>query len=162
MNMSFNQMLQRSQQEQRQQEAPVEAPGHPSQAIEKVDVLLRDEKEYIGILRSYDQFANLVLTECTERIAARNPAASTDSPAPKWFICDVKLPGLMTIRGENVTICATVDLDGEDEPKGVKFAPEEQVRELANAQRNEKKASEVRKAKAYKMAGIEAGFGMTA
>ena len=23
---------------------------------EKVDVLLRDEKEYIGILRSYDQF----------------------------------------------------------------------------------------------------------
>jgi hypothetical protein len=26
---------------------------------EKVDVLLRDEKEYIGILRSYDQFGAL-------------------------------------------------------------------------------------------------------
>jgi small nuclear ribonucleoprotein (snRNP)-like protein len=25
-------------------------------ATEKVDVLLRDEKEFIGILRSYDQF----------------------------------------------------------------------------------------------------------
>lgn len=30
---SFNQMLQRSQQEQMHQEAPVEAPGHPPQAI---------------------------------------------------------------------------------------------------------------------------------
>lgn len=211
---SFNQMLQRSQQEQMHQEAPVEAPGHPPQAIgyggvynatpppqqlppnalgggrapstqpvlpidlppqafltssmlldmvdKKVDVLLRDEKEYIGILRSYDQFANLVLTECSERIAARNPEASADSPAPKWLICDVKLPGLMTIRGENVTICATVDLDREDEPKGAKFAPEEQVRELAEAQKNQKKAVDGRKAKAFKAAGIEAGFGMAA
>lgn len=33
MNMSFNQMLQRSQQEQRHQEGPMEAPGHPQQAI---------------------------------------------------------------------------------------------------------------------------------
>ena len=27
-----------------------------TRSAEKVDVLLRDEKEYIGILRSYDQF----------------------------------------------------------------------------------------------------------
>lgn len=106
--------------------------------------------------------ANLVLTECAERIAARNPEASADSPAPRWLICDVKLPGLMTIRGENVTICATVDLDREDEPKGVQFAPEERVRELASAQKNEKKAVDSRKAKAFKAAGIEPGFGMTA
>ncbi|KAJ4297889.1 hypothetical protein N0V90_005788 [Kalmusia sp. IMI 367209] len=208
-------MLQRSLQEQGQQEAPAEAPGQPPQATagyggvynatpppqqlpsnalggarvpsaqpvlpvdlppqafltssmlldmvdKKVDVLLRDEKEYIGILRSYDQFANLVLTECSERIAARNPEATSDSPAPKWLICDVKLPGLMTIRGENVTICATVDLDREDEPKGVKFAPEKEVRELALAQRNEKKEADSRKAKALKAAGIEPGFGMAA
>lgn len=32
-NMSFNQMLQRSQQEQMHPEGPVEAPGHPPQAI---------------------------------------------------------------------------------------------------------------------------------
>lgn len=106
--------------------------------------------------------ANLVLTECSERIAARNPEASSESSAPRWLICDVKLPGLMTIRGENVTICATVDLDREDEPKGVLFAPEDKVRELAEAQRNEKKAIDVRKAKAFKAAGIEAGFGMAA
>ncbi|KAF2708337.1 hypothetical protein K504DRAFT_468677 [Pleomassaria siparia CBS 279.74] len=126
----------------------------------KVDVLLRDEKEYIGILRSYDQFANLVLTECYERIAARNPAAIEDPTIPPWLICDVKLPGVMTIRGENVTICATVDLDREDSPKGVTVALEKDVRALAAAQKTDKKDSDARKATALKKAGIEPGFGM--
>ncbi|KAF2629665.1 hypothetical protein BU25DRAFT_438655 [Macroventuria anomochaeta] len=128
----------------------------------KVDVLLRDEKEYIGILRSYDQFANLVLTECHERIAARNPDFDTSLTEPAWLIHDVKLPGLMTIRGENVTICATVDLDREDTPRGVKFAPVEQVRSLAAQQKADKKDADARKAKALRQAGIEPGFGMTA
>lgn len=148
-------------------------------ATEKVDVLLRDEKEYIGILRSYDQFgehyfhrprpvsrltrpANLVLTECHERIAARNPAFGSAPTEPAWLIHDVKLPGLMTIRGENVTICATVDLDREDTPRGVKFAPVEQVRSLAAQQKADKKTSDSRKAKALRQAGIEPGFGMAA
>ncbi|KAL1599992.1 hypothetical protein SLS59_006065 [Nothophoma quercina] len=128
----------------------------------KVDVLLRDEKEYIGILRSYDQFANLVLTECYERIAARNPDFDNSSTEPAWLIHDVKLPGLMTIRGENVTICATVDLDREDTPRGIKFAPVEQVRSLAAQQKADKKDADLRKAKALRQAGIEPGFGMTA
>ncbi|KAI4926329.1 hypothetical protein J4E85_006622 [Alternaria conjuncta] len=127
----------------------------------KVDVLLRDEKEYIGILRSYDQFANLVLTECYERIAARNPDASpSDLSVPRWLIHDVKLPGVMTVRGENVTICATVDLDREEHPKGAMFAEEDQVRALAASQKAEKKEADSRKAKALKQAGIEPGFGM--
>ncbi|KAF2036248.1 hypothetical protein EK21DRAFT_96198 [Setomelanomma holmii] len=128
----------------------------------KVDVLLRDEKEYIGILRSYDQFANLVLTECYERIAAQNPEANptSDPTTPRWLIHDVKLPGVMTIRGENVTICATVDLDCEDAPRGAKLAEEEQVRALAASQKAEKKKSDSRKSKALKSAGIEPGFGM--
>jgi U6 snRNA-associated Sm-like protein LSm1 len=148
-------------------------------ATEKVDVLLRDEKEYIGILRSYDQFgtrlpypspltpiltppANLVLTECYERIAARNPSFGSTPTEPAWLVHDVKLPGLMTIRGENVTICATVDLDREDTPRGVKFAPVEQVRSLAAQQKADKKDAESRKAKALRQAGIEPGFGMAA
>ncbi|EAT84836.1 hypothetical protein HBI56_222830 [Parastagonospora nodorum] len=128
----------------------------------KVDVLLRDEKEYIGILRSYDQFANLVLTECHERIAARNPDAEPSSApsVPRWLIHDVKLPGVMTIRGENVTICATVDLDREDAPRGARFADVDEVRALAAAQKAEKRDVDTRKAKALKAAGIEPGFGM--
>jgi U6 snRNA-associated Sm-like protein LSm1 len=68
----------------------------------------------------------------------------------------------MTIRGENVTICATVDLDQEDLPRGLKFAPETEVRALAAAQKNERNIVEDRKAKALKKAGIEPGFGMQA
>ncbi|KAF1929359.1 uncharacterized protein M421DRAFT_61281 [Didymella exigua CBS 183.55] len=128
----------------------------------KVDVLLRDEKEYIGILRSYDQFANLVLTECHERIAARNPSFGTSPTEPAWLIHDVRLPGLMTIRGENVTICATVDLDREDTPRGVKYAPAEEVRGLAAQQKADKKTTDTRKARVLKSAGIEPGFGMAA
>ncbi|KAL7773548.1 hypothetical protein CFE70_003513 [Pyrenophora teres f. teres 0-1] len=106
--------------------------------------------------------ANLVLTECYERIAARNPEAqpSSDPSIPRWLINDVKLPGVMTIRGENVTICATVDLDREEYPKGAKFAEEDQVRSLAASQKTEKKEVDSRKAKALKQAGIEPGFGM--
>ena len=104
--------------------------------------------------------ANLVLTECSERIAARNPEANDDPTIPKWLIADVKLPGLMTVRGENVTICATVDLDREDEPKGVKIASEKEVRALAATQRAEKKMVDARKAQALKGAGIEPNFGM--
>ncbi|CBX93300.1 hypothetical protein IAQ61_009011 [Plenodomus lingam] len=130
----------------------------------KVDILLRDEKEYIGILRSYDQFANLVLTECYERIAARNPDAtpSSDPSIPRWLIHDVKLPGIMTIRGENVTICATVDLDREESPRGATFADVDQVRTLAASQKAEKKETDGRKAKVLRQAGIEPGFGMQA
>jgi U6 snRNA-associated Sm-like protein LSm1 len=66
----------------------------------------------------------------------------------------------MTIRGENVTICATVDLDREDSPKGAAFADEDQVRTLAASQKAAKKEADARKAKALKQAGIEPGFGM--
>lgn len=107
--------------------------------------------------------ANLVLTECSERISARNPDASSEDPnIAKWLICDVKLPGVMTIRGENVTICATVDLDREDAPRNVKFAPENDIRALAAEQKSQKKTTDDRKFKALKAAGIEPGFGMHA
>jgi U6 snRNA-associated Sm-like protein LSm1 len=66
----------------------------------------------------------------------------------------------MTIRGENVTICATVDLDREDTPRGVTVAPEKDVRALAAAQKAAKSNSDARKAGALKKAGIESGFGM--
>jgi U6 snRNA-associated Sm-like protein LSm1 len=68
----------------------------------------------------------------------------------------------MTVRGENVTICATVDLDREDSPRGLKFVPEEEVRALAASQKAAKKTIDDRKAKALKNSGIEPGFGMQA
>ena len=72
------------------------------------------------------------------------------------------MPGILTIRGENVTICATVDLDREDNPKNVQFIKEDDVRALAASQKTKKRAVDERKAKAFKAAGIEPGFGMQA
>jgi U6 snRNA-associated Sm-like protein LSm1 len=66
----------------------------------------------------------------------------------------------MTIRGENVTICATVDLDREESPRGARFVDEDQVRALAASQKAEKKELDTRRHKALKQAGIEPGFGM--
>lgn len=126
----------------------------------KVAVLLRDEKEYIGILRSYDQYANLVLTECHERITARNPSPSPTEP--KWLACDVRHPGLMTVRGENVTICATVDLDTEETPRGLKFVDADTVRSLAAEQKADAVRKEKARARALKRAGFELSTGLHA
>ena len=122
--------------------------------------LVRGLRDYPN-LKAHIALANLVLTECYERISARNPEANSEDPSiPKWVISDVKLPGILTIRGENVTICATVDLDREDNPKNVQFIKEDDVRALAASQKAKKRAVDEKKAKAFKAVGIESGFGM--
>ncbi|TIA87811.1 hypothetical protein E3P99_02931 [Wallemia hederae] len=76
-------------------------------------VALRDGRKIIGVLRSYDQFANLVLNDAVERIHAQDEYA--DIPR-----------GLYLIRGENVVLMGEVDLDLEDVVP-LKAAPVEQV-----------------------------------
>lgn len=65
-------------------------------------VVLRDGRKLQGVLRSYDQFANLVLEDTVERIYFRDLFAET------WR-------GLFLIRGENVVLLGEVDLDQEDD-----------------------------------------------
>ncbi|KDQ63713.1 hypothetical protein JAAARDRAFT_29738 [Jaapia argillacea MUCL 33604] len=68
----------------------------------KMMVVLRDGRKLIGVLRSYDQFANLVLEDTVERIY------HADVFAERW-------QGLYLIRGENVVLLGEIDLDQEDE-----------------------------------------------
>ncbi|KAI0068354.1 Sm-like ribonucleoprotein [Artomyces pyxidatus] len=68
----------------------------------KMLVVLRDGRKLHGVLRSYDQFANLVLEDTVERIYSGNAFAE------KWC-------GLFLIRGENVVLLGEVDLDQEDD-----------------------------------------------
>ncbi|EIW64707.1 Sm-like ribonucleoprotein [Trametes versicolor FP-101664 SS1] len=68
----------------------------------KMLVLLRDGRKLQGVLRSYDQFANLVLEDTVERIYHQ------DVFAEMWR-------GLFLIRGENVVLLGEIDLDQEDE-----------------------------------------------
>ena len=68
----------------------------------KMLVILRDGRKLHGVLRSYDQFANLVLEETVERIYHGNAYAEN------WR-------GLYLIRGENVVLLGEIDLDQEDD-----------------------------------------------
>jgi len=65
-------------------------------------VILRDGRKLHGVLRSYDQFANLVLEDTVERIYHGNAFAES------WR-------GLYLIRGENVVLLGEIDLDQEDD-----------------------------------------------
>jgi len=65
-------------------------------------VILRDGRKLHGVLRSYDQFANLVLEDTIERIYHGNAFAES------WH-------GLFLIRGENVVLLGEIDLDQEDD-----------------------------------------------
>ncbi|KAK9719074.1 Sm-like protein LSm1 [Basidiobolus ranarum] len=68
----------------------------------KVLVILRDGRKLIGILRSYDQFANLVLQDTIERIYVGE--------------CYGDIPrGIFIVRGENVVLLGEVDLEKEDD-----------------------------------------------
>lgn len=62
---------------------------------EKLLVILRDGRKVVGILRSYDQFANLVLQDTVERIIVEDKY----SDIPR---------GVFVIRGENVVLLGEI------------------------------------------------------
>nr|POE70607.1 sm-like protein lsm1b [Quercus suber] len=57
----------------------------------KLLVLLRDGRKLMGILHSFDQFANVVLQDACDRVIVGK------------FNCDIPL-GLYVIRGENIVL----------------------------------------------------------
>eukprot|EP00184_Porphyridium_aerugineum_P005009 CAMPEP_0184694138 /NCGR_PEP_ID=MMETSP0313-20130426/2187_1 /TAXON_ID=2792 /ORGANISM="Porphyridium aerugineum, Strain SAG 1380-2" /LENGTH=149 /DNA_ID=CAMNT_0027152373 /DNA_START=24 /DNA_END=473 /DNA_ORIENTATION=- len=77
----------------------IRLPGASSlveQLNKPVLVCLRDGKNIIGILRSFDQFANLVLENAVERVVVE--AIFGDIPI-----------GIYVIRGENVMLVGEMD-----------------------------------------------------
>lgn len=75
----------------------------------KIFVLLRDGRNVFGILRTFDQFANLVLQDTLERIYL--PKESETSP--ERF---AEVPrGVFMVRGENVVMLGELDIDHEDD-----------------------------------------------
>ncbi|KAJ3511658.1 hypothetical protein NMY22_g15584 [Coprinellus aureogranulatus] len=112
------------------------ASSHPTvhcTSLGKMLVILRDGRKLHGVLRSYDQFANLVLENCYERIYHQNLFAERHH-------------GLFLIRGENVVLMGEIDLDKEDdvplkqveyhllEPYHLKELDDKKIREEAKAQ----------------------------
>ncbi|KAK6941272.1 LSM domain, eukaryotic/archaea-type [Dillenia turbinata] len=94
----------------------------------KLLVLLRDGRKLLGILRSFDQFANVVLEGACERVIVGD------------LYCDIRL-GLYVIRGENVVLIGELDLEKEELPPNMILVSAAEIR---MAQKAEKDATELK------------------
>ncbi|KAL3618204.1 Sm-like protein lsm1b [Castilleja foliolosa] len=90
-------------------------------------VLLRDGRKLMGMLRSFDQFANAVLESACERVIVGD------------LYCDIPL-GLYVIRGENVVLIGELDLEKEELPAHMTRV---ETAEIKRAQKAEREASEL-------------------
>ncbi|XP_057968166.1 sm-like protein LSM1B isoform X1 [Malania oleifera] len=89
----------------------------------KLLVLLRDGRKLLGILRSFDQFANVVLEGACERVIVGD------------LYCDIPL-GLYVIRGENVVLIGELDLEKEELPPNMTRASTEDIKKAQKAERD--------------------------
>ncbi|PGH14754.1 hypothetical protein AJ80_05798 [Polytolypa hystricis UAMH7299] len=99
----------------------------------KLVLVLRDGRKLIGVLRSWDQFANLVLQDTVERIYADKLYA--DIPR-----------GIYLVRGENVLLLGEIDLDKDDDiPDSFRQAPYEEVFALKKQADSKRKQGDKRR-----------------
>lgn len=108
--------------------------------LEKLLLVLRDGRKIFGVLRSWDQFANLVLTDTRERYFVTIPPGAQDPPSPpRNLYCDIPR-GTYLVRGENVLLLGEVDLDKDDDPPpGFEEGDVEQVFQIQRAAELQKK-----------------------
>ncbi|EIF49604.1 hypothetical protein HII13_002871 [Brettanomyces bruxellensis] len=71
----------------------------------KVIVNLWDGRTLVGVLRTFDQFGNLVIHDGVERIYLLDKKQYAESEKPRTYL----------IRGENVVMMVELDIDMEDE-----------------------------------------------
>lgn len=76
----------------------------------------------MGILRSFDQFANAVLEGACERAIVGD------------LYCDIHL-GLYVIRGENVVLIGELDLEREELPPHMTRVSEAEIKRAQKAER---------------------------
>lgn len=90
---------------------------------QKVMVLLRDGRTLIGVLRSVDQFANLVLHKTIERIHVGREYGDI-------------YRGIFVVRGENVVIVGLIDT-GREERLGLQQVSVEEILEAQRRQQEQ-------------------------
>ncbi|EFJ48227.1 hypothetical protein VOLCADRAFT_109782 [Volvox carteri f. nagariensis] len=87
------------------QEVPLPGTALAEELDQRLLIVLRDGRKVLGVLRSFDQFANLVIEGAVERIIVGDQYG------------DIPL-GLQVIRGENVVLLGRVD-EEKDAPEGL-------------------------------------------
>ncbi|KAI1481275.1 hypothetical protein F4774DRAFT_374857 [Daldinia eschscholtzii] len=119
----------------------------------KLLVCLRDGRKLNGVLRSWDQFANLVLQSTVERIYATTSPPS--DPQPKGLYAD-QTHGIFLVRGENVLLLGEIDLDKDDDPPpGFEKADFAVVEKIAKERRAAEKTKEKKKLQKLATLGFE-------
>ncbi|KAM0513111.1 hypothetical protein ACHAPE_008148 [Trichoderma viride] len=120
----------------------------------KLMVVLRDGRKLIGVLRSWDQFANIVLQQTTERIFAPR-ADNHDAQQPYGYFADIP-QGIFLVRGENVLLLGEIDSNKDDDaPPGYELAEVDVVKKLAEAKKAADKAKEKARLKKLVKIGFE-------
>ncbi|KAL2017792.1 hypothetical protein VTK56DRAFT_1655 [Thermocarpiscus australiensis] len=118
----------------------------------KLMVALRDGRKLLGILRSWDQFANLVLQSTKERIFVPPGTAPNQ---PRGLYADIDR-GVFLVRGENVLLLGEIDLDKDDDPPpGYDLANAELVQALSKQRKQQDKVREKKKVKMLATEGFE-------
>ncbi|KAK9915365.1 hypothetical protein WJX75_008111 [Coccomyxa subellipsoidea] len=109
-----------------------EVPPPGAALVEELDkrllVQLRDGRKIVGILRSFDQFANLVLEGAVERVIVGTLYA--EDPL-----------GLYVVRGENVVLLG--DIDASQDPPAI--LQKVSLAEIRQIQRDEKEQEKIKK-----------------
>ncbi|KAM0614035.1 hypothetical protein D7B24_000908 [Verticillium nonalfalfae] len=177
------------QQQQQQQQLPPQMFTTAAQLLDLTDkklmVALRDGRKLIGVLRSWDQFAeetplvcqrtdpdrprnaaNLVLQNTVERVFAPHPSpprsgdATATTPSPDQqprggLYADIKR-GVFLVRGENVLLLGEIDLDKDDDPPpGYELGEPEVVHRLAEARKDADKGKEKARLRKLARSGFE-------
>jgi len=110
------------------------------QVDKKVLVLLRDKRTLIGILRTCDQFNNLVLHESVERICVGKKYGDIER-------------GLFIVRGDNVVLVGEIDPAKEGAPNLTKV-PIEVILDAQRLEQEERVVKEEKRIKAFKERGM--------
>ncbi|GLI58514.1 hypothetical protein VaNZ11_000250 [Volvox africanus] len=108
------------------QEVPLPGTALAEELDQRLLIVLRDGRKVLGVLRSFDQFANLVIEGAVERIIVGDQYG------------DIPL-GLQVIRGENVVLLGR--LDEKDAPEGLTQVSPAAIKE---AQKGEKELNKLK------------------
>lgn len=87
------------------------------QLDKRILIILRDGRHLVGVLRSFDQFLNLVIEDTSERILMTG------------IYCDVPL-GLYIVRGDNIVLLGEIDAHKEEHEMPLKKVDPEDLEDL--------------------------------
>ena len=141
---------------------PAYLPGAASM-VEQLDrrllVILRDGRHLVGVLRTFDQFSNMVLQDTCERrilVVQKDKKSDDDNkttaaaaagtqPSTSNTICyqtDIEL-GLFVVRGDNVVLLGEAEDDNEEEEGNgqIRFVSLEEFEQLEDEEARRKEES---------------------